>query len=112
MNDYPADKASEENTPLPVDVWLAIEAGPNPDERFNDEWKRRELFAIRIARMAYEAGGLARSATPTTDHNAVFVPQSLAERTEAMFRSVDPTGSIAQEWKQVLAGSDSRGVPK
>jgi hypothetical protein len=33
----------------------------------------------------------------------VKVPISLAERTEAMFRSVDPDGVIAQEWKDVLA---------
>jgi hypothetical protein len=33
----------------------------------------------------------------------VSVPRSLAERTEAMFRSVDPDGAIAQEWKRALA---------
>ena len=33
----------------------------------------------------------------------VVVPRSLAERSEAMFRSVDPWGSIAQEWKLALA---------
>ena len=42
--------------PIPTDVWAAIQEGPNGDERLNDEWKRRELFALRIAQMAYEAG--------------------------------------------------------
>jgi len=37
----------------------------------------------------------------------VYVPRSLAERTEAMFRSVDPTGAIALEWAQVLKQSES-----
>ena len=33
----------------------------------------------------------------------VRVPKSLAERTEAMFRSVDPQGILALEWKVALA---------
>lgn len=35
----------------------------------------------------------------------IHVPRSLAERTEAMFRSVDPTGQLAVEWKQALQQS-------
>ena len=42
-------------------------------------------------------------------HDTVSVPRSLAERSEAMFRSVDPEGCIAQEWKSALA--DSTGLP-
>ena len=38
------------------------------------------------------------------------VPRSLAERTEAMFRSVDPSGGIAQEWKEVLERAQNAGV--
>jgi hypothetical protein len=41
-----------------------------------------------------------RVSSPAT---VVSVPRSLAERTEAMFRSVDPDGAIAQEWKRALA---------
>lgn len=41
---------------LPDEVLKAITDGPNMDERFNDEWRRRELFAKRIAEMAYTAG--------------------------------------------------------
>ena len=33
---------------------------------------------------------------------SIRVPRSLAERTEAMFRSVDPAGGIAQEWKEAI----------
>jgi hypothetical protein len=39
--------------------------------------------------------------TPS-ESGTVSVPRSLAERTEAMFRSVDPEGCIAQEWKDVI----------
>lgn len=41
---------------LPEEILKAIADGPNMDERFNDEWRRRELFAKRIAEMAYAAG--------------------------------------------------------
>lgn len=41
---------------LPDEILKAIEDGPNMDERFNDEWRRRQLFATRIAEMAYTAG--------------------------------------------------------
>lgn len=34
--------------------------------------------------------------------DTVTVSRSLAERTEAMFRSVDPEGGIAQEWKRCI----------
>jgi len=37
----------------------------------------------------------------------VMVPRSLAERTEATFRSVDPDGWIAQEWLDVLTRPQS-----
>lgn len=36
---------------------------------------------------------------PSAIRESVTVPRNLAERTEAMFRSVDPQGSIAQEWR-------------
>jgi hypothetical protein len=37
-----------------------------------------------------------------SESGTVSVPRSLAERTEAMFRFVDPEGCIAQEWKDVI----------
>lgn len=42
---------------------------------------------------------------PDSQPDSVVVPRSLAERTEAMFRSVDPKGCIAQEWLVVLAAA-------
>ncbi len=39
----------------------------------------------------------------------VLVPRSLAERSEAMFRSVDPTGGIAHEWKRALQAAQPCG---
>lgn len=42
-----------------------------------------------------------RALKPRTD--MVCVPPSLAERTEAMFRSVDPKGVISQQWTELLA---------
>lgn len=42
-----------------------------------------------------------RALKPRTD--MVSVPIALAERTEAMFRSVDPEGVIAQQWTALLA---------
>lgn len=49
--------------------------------------------AMALALMA-NAARLSATAMP----NTVPVPRSLVERTEAMFRSVDPAGAIAQEW--------------
>ena len=45
---------SEAVTDLDPRVVQAIAEGPNGAERFNDEWKRRELFATRIAILAAE----------------------------------------------------------
>ena len=36
------------------------------------------------------------------------VSRSLAERTEAMFRSIDPAGQLAVEWKAALTALQSR----
>ena len=46
---------------------------------------------------------LARQGAQPEGGASVAVPRSLAERTEAMFRSVDPDGVIAQEWKRALS---------
>jgi hypothetical protein len=50
---------------------------------------------------------------PSSFATVVSVPRSLAERTEAMFRSVDPDGAIAQEWKRALATpSETASIPR
>jgi uncharacterized membrane protein YtjA (UPF0391 family) len=50
---------------------------------------------------------LTRKCSPGPSH--ISVSRSLAERTEAMFRSVDPQGVIAQEWSDALSATNRDG---
>jgi len=72
------------------------------------EWFQVEkrIFDARLHR-AYDYRELyAASVLPAP--GCVSVPLGLAERTEAMFRSVDPAGNLAQEWKRLLAASEGK----
>lgn len=80
-----------------------------------NEWWTRNAFDCRSSRLAAEAGwdGAMKqrvNAFLSERTDTVAVRRSLAERTEAMFRSVDPTGQLAVEWKQTLLGERPRGA--
>lgn len=65
----------------------------------------RQINADEMARIVAALKAFASSERADT----VAVRRSLAERTEAMFRSVDPTGQLAVEWKQTLQSERPRG---
>lgn len=46
---------------------------------------------------------------PSERKDMVLVPRSLAERTEAMFTSVDPFGGISKEWGEVMLSHHRQG---
>jgi hypothetical protein len=72
------------------------------------EYVKFEDAARIVARLLTQPGFVLDDSTggPVTvvrsETGRISVSRSLAERTEAMFRSVDPQGGIAQEWKEAL----------
>lgn len=86
--------------------------GPSPSEiqrahEIIEELEHELAQAMRALNAAGEAIEHLESLTASATHDTVSVPRSLAERSEAMFRSVDPEGCIAQEWKSALADRGS-----